>query len=37
MGLRPAYLELFKTTTHTQDRMAPMNHKLGTAMREAVE
>lgn len=36
MGLRPAYLELFKTT-HTQDRMAPMNHKLGTAMREAVE
>ena len=24
MGLRPAYLELFKATTHAQDRVASM-------------
>jgi hypothetical protein len=37
MGLRPAYLELFKATTHAQDGMASMNHELGRTMREVVK
>jgi hypothetical protein len=37
MGLRPAYLELFKATTHAQDSMASMDHELGTTMRIEVK